>query len=173
MSTPDDKNEFSSRQYPIQEDLCVQKRIWMIERIGWYLLCAIVILTLLGLFSKGPLSHTEIQSPDGELIIVYERFARNGASMPVTIKAKAGADGKATILLDGSLLDSFSVDSLQPEPVESRSYGSGMRLTYLADDRGWVQTHLSLRAQGVGLSRSVVSTLTSGPALQLTQFIYP
>ncbi|MFK4136457.1 hypothetical protein ACI2KR_29910 [Pseudomonas luteola] len=168
-----DPDEWVSRHYPIQEDLSVQKRIWIVERAGWYVLCVIVLFTLLGLFSKGPLSESVAKSQSGNLIVSYERFVRNGASMPVRIQARADSTGKAIIMLDGDLLKSFSVESMQPEPASARSHGSGMELTYTPDESGWAQVHLSLRSQQVGISRSIVSTHFSEPPLALNQFVYP
>lgn len=49
-----DPDEWVSRHYPIQEDLSVQKRIWIVERAGWYVLCVIVLFTLLGKLRKSP-----------------------------------------------------------------------------------------------------------------------
>lgn len=76
-------------------------------------------------------------------------------------------------MLDGDLLKSFSVESMQPEPASAHSHGSGMELTYTPDESGWAQVHLSLRSQQVGISRSIVSTHFSEPPLALNQFVYP
>lgn len=51
------EEELDSRRYPIAEDMALQCRIWRFERIGWWGLGLVVLLALLGLFSRGPLSR--------------------------------------------------------------------------------------------------------------------
>lgn len=47
------EEELDSRRYPIAEDMALQCRIWRFERIGWWGLGLVVLLALLGLFSRG------------------------------------------------------------------------------------------------------------------------
>lgn len=46
-------NEADNRSGPVEEDMPLQLRVWRIERAGWYALLLLVMLALLGLFSKG------------------------------------------------------------------------------------------------------------------------
>jgi hypothetical protein len=43
-------DELASREYPVREHMGFQRRMWVIERIGWLVLAAITLLALLGLF---------------------------------------------------------------------------------------------------------------------------
>ena len=168
---PSKKDDFGSRDYPIREDMPLQMRLWKIERFGWIMLAGIVAITLLGLFSTGPLSEINAQTTSGDLNVQYERFERNGASSQLQVKAKAGQDGQVWLTIDGDLLKSFVIESIQPQPMTSESFGSGFRLQFQADPEGWATAYFSVRPSGLGLAKSIASI--NGQSITLTQFIYP
>lgn len=60
------EQEMQDREHPGAEDMSLQRKVWRFQRAGWYVLMAIVILTLLGLFSRGPLSTLEAVSDQGD-----------------------------------------------------------------------------------------------------------
>ncbi len=60
-------DDFRDRSYPVEEDIGFQRKVWRFERIGWYALLLIIVLTLAGVFSKGPLSSKHAVSTDGNL----------------------------------------------------------------------------------------------------------
>jgi hypothetical protein len=151
--------------------MSLQRRLWRVERLGWGALVLLVLLTVLGLFSKGPLSEAEVASADADLRVRFERFERNGAASELVVHARSGADGKVVLGIDGDFLRSFTVESLQPPPLSSRSRGEGAEYLFAADDQGWVTAHFSLRAQRFGVSHSSVSA--AGDTLPIAQFIYP
>lgn len=161
-----------SRSHPVQEDMLIQHGYWSIERAGAWMLLIIVVLTLLGLFSRGPLSTVQAGSQDGDLKVEYERFLRNGATftMVVDVHGKPGAEQRLNI--GGELLEGTTIEAIQPEPTSTATYlNSGLSLLVKPDAQGKVRIHFSLRADGVGLYRSTVSTQAS--KVELTQFIYP
>jgi len=166
-----DQDEFHNRDYPIKEDMRLQARLWKLERFGWIALCGLVVITLLGVFGTGPLSQTEARAPNGDLLINYEHFERNGAASQMQIKARAGSDGQVWLSIDGALLERFTIESIHPQPVSAESFGSGMRLQLQPDAQGWAVAYLSLRPGGIGLARSVAQL--NGQSVTLTQFIYP
>ena len=47
------EQEARSRSYPVQENMPVQQRLWLFERLGLWWMLLMVLLTLAGLFSKG------------------------------------------------------------------------------------------------------------------------
>lgn len=164
--------EFADRHYPLQEDMQVQRRAWRFERIGWGMLYLLIILTLLGLFSKGVLSKTRAQNDSGSVVVEYQRFERNGTVSNLTLRVKAGKDGTASVGLDGDFFDKFTIQMIQPQPTASRNQGAGVGWIFQPDEKGWVTVHLSMHAEGVGLVRSTVFSADSSE-VRLTQFIYP
>lgn len=170
MSEQEQQDE--PRTYPIEEDLALQRRLWRFERVGWYGLCLIVLLALLGLFSKGPLSHKEVRNAEGTLLIQYQRFVRNGATSQLLLQARGAPAKPLELVLAGDLLEGFSIETIQPAPQLSASAGQGVRLEVQPDSHGTARVHLSLRNAGVGLYREEVGLAGSEP-VRFTQFIYP
>lgn len=168
-SEPDD---FHSRAYPVREDMAYQLKVWRFERVGWYVLVLLVILTLLGLFSHGPLSNRDAHSPDGRLSVSYERFHRNGSTNALILHLKGQPDAVLEVELGGDWLDGFDVQALQPQPLRSASVGQGMKLWVQADARGEANLHLSLLSEGLGTYHSRVA-LPGGTAVSFDQFIFP
>ncbi|MEK0361807.1 hypothetical protein [Pseudomonas sp. CBC3] len=166
-----EQDEFHNRDYPIKEDMRLQTRLWTLERFGWIALCGLVAITLLGVFGAGPLSQTEARTANGDLLITYERFERNGAASQLQIEARAGSDGQVWLSVDGALLERFTIEGIHPQPITAESFGNGMRVQLQPDAQGWAIVYLSLRPDGIGLARSVAQL--NGQSVTLTQFIYP
>jgi hypothetical protein len=164
--------EFADRHYPLQEDMQLQRRVWRFERIGWGVLYLFIILTLLGLFSKGVLSKVRTQNDSGSVVVEYQRFERNGTISNLTLRVKAGKDGTAAIGLDGDFFNNFTIETIQPTPTAARNQGTGVGWVFQPDAEGWATVRLSMHADGVGLVRSAAVSADSSP-VQLTQFIYP
>lgn len=166
-----DPSDEQERHYPVQENLHVQRRQWALERVGIWILGALVLLTVAGLFAKGPLSHAEAASEDGSLQVTWQRFLRNGATSTLVVDVH-GVGPKARVELLGELLEGSTLEGLQPQPAASRTAGgNGLALDVTADEEWRVRLFLSLRADGVGLFRSQVRV--GDRQVPVTQFIYP
>lgn len=166
------EEEFASRRYPIVENMPSQRSMWRFERIGWWVLVLLVLLTLAGLFSDGPLSGVRASTASGDLRLEYQRFERYGAVTGLVARIRAGEGGRAVLFLGGDFLRSFTVESIQPEPAISRGRGSGIAFEFENDGQGWLEVQLSLRPKTVGPSRSSAAS-PPGETLQFSQFIYP
>mgnify|MGYP001026322383 CR=1 FL=1 len=164
--------DFHSRVFPVREDMDYQLKVWRFERVGWYVLVALVIMTLLGLFSRGPLSSRDLRSGDGSLGVEYEMFHRNGSSNPMIIHMKGQPNAVLEVELGGAWLQGFEVQTLQPLPMRSASAGQGMRLWVQADAQGQASLYLSLLGQGLGLYHGRLS-MPGGASLGFDQFIFP
>lgn len=64
----------------LEEDLRLEAGTWRAERVGWLLLGALLLLSLIGVFGEGPLSTSQGRSLDGSAVADFERFARRGGS---------------------------------------------------------------------------------------------
>lgn len=166
-----DPDERQSRCVPVKENMRVQQRFWFIEQLGCVLLPAIILLTLLGMFSNGLLSDTVRASPGNDLQVHYERFLRNGATTLMVIEAHHAGDAPVQITLTGEPLDNTTLESLYPQPLASASLHDGLVFTVQPDATGHARLYLSLRAEGVGLFGSSVGV--AGETVSLRQFIYP
>ncbi|UZE20814.1 hypothetical protein LOY70_14855 [Pseudomonas sp. B21-054] len=172
MTRPTDPEDFRSRVFPVQEDMAYQLKVWRFERVGWYVLVLLVALTLLGLFSRGPLSSRDVHSSDGRLDVEYEMFHRNGSTNSMVIHLKGQPNALLEVELGGGWLEGFDVQTLQPQPLRSASAGQGMRIWVQADAQGHASLYLSLLAEGLGLYSSRITTPGS-TAVSFDQFIFP
>jgi len=170
MNTHD--QEMQDRRHPVDEDIALQRSIWRFERVGWYFLVVVVLVTLCGLFSHGLLSSTTVTSAQKDLTVEYERFHRSGSVNPMIIRSR-GAPGKShTIILGTAMMERFSIDSQQPQPVSSSGTGQGLRLTLTGDDHGESTLYLAWRSDGLGLVKSGIR-VEGGGQVSVNQFIYP
>ncbi|HWH87749.1 MAG TPA: hypothetical protein VNV36_13370 [Pseudomonas sp.] len=167
-----DHPDLRSRQYPVQEDMAYQLKVWRFEHVGWYLLVLCMVLGLLGLFSRGVLSSQDARSDDGKVRVQYEMFHRNGSTNALKLSVHAAPEATVELDIGGELLDGFSIETMQPEPVRMRSSAQGMRVWLQADAQGQATLYLTLRGDGLGLYRSHIRAAGSND-VPLTQFIFP
>ncbi|WP_447892551.1 hypothetical protein [Pseudomonas marginalis] len=164
--------DLHSRNYPVDEDMVLQRKVWCFERLGWYGLVALIGLTLAGVFSKGPLSSAEARSADGQLRVEYQRFLRNGSSDKLIVHLEGKPREPLEVEISGELLRGFEVEMLQPQPLKASAAGEGVRLWVLSDNAGQAIVHLTVRSDGVGSFTTRIS-LPTGASLGFSQFIYP
>lgn len=172
MADRSEQDDHRSRVFPVREDMALQHKVWRFERVGWYVLVLLVILTLLGLFSRGPLSSRELQSADGTIGVEYEMFHRNGSTHPLILRLKGAPDAVLAIELGGDWLEGFDVQTVQPQPLRSAAAGQGVTLWVQADRQGQAILRLSLLGEGLGAYQSRIA-MPSGAQVTFSQFIFP
>ena len=168
-ATPDD--DFRPREHPVEDDIAFQRKAWKVERVGWAMLLLLVILTLLGLFSDGPLSDRRVSTADGALQVEYPRFLRKGARSSMRITLQGAPQASLQVTLEAPFLHAHNVEIIQPHPPLARSDRGGLQLTLAADHTGKASVHLTVRAERVGSTN--LGIRTDGHQLTLWQFIYP
>ncbi|SFN59480.1 hypothetical protein SAMN05428971_1963 [Candidatus Pantoea varia] len=167
------KDHTGRRDYPIKEDMRWIRREWRIQRIGEYVLIALVILGACGLFSKGVLSNGSARSPDGTIQVEYERFGRVESNMDMLIRYNAPVTDRFNVTIGGGALDNLQIQTLQPQPLEAVTIGSDLRLTFSSRDTGpdhaiWI----GLQPRNPGRIAVSVSSGDHPPA-RFNQWIYP
>ena len=80
------EDELLDRDYPIQEDMRFQEKLWKLERAGWVALSLVVAITLLGVFGAGPLGQTHAQPPVA--IWISATNASSETARPVSCRSK-------------------------------------------------------------------------------------
>lgn len=166
------ETEMRDKRYPVDEDIALQRRIWRLERVGWYLMLLIVVLTLCGLFSHGVLSSQTVTTQQQDLSVEYQRFHRNGAVDSMVIHSYGEPGRPHTLVISHSMMKGFSIESMQPQPTRSAGTREGLRLTLPADAHGESTLYLSWRSGGVGFVAGEIA-LDGGGRVAVTQFIYP
>lgn len=168
-ATPDD--DFRPREHPVEDDIAFQRKAWKVERVGWAVLLLLVILSVLGLFSDGPLSDRRVSTADGALQVEYPRFLRKGARSSMRITLQGAPQASLQVTLEAPFLHAYNVEIIQPHPPLARSERGGLQLTVPADQAGQATVHLTVRAERVGPTH--LGIRFDGHHLALWQFIYP
>lgn len=167
------QDEEKNRRYPVQEHMRWQRIEWRIQRIGFVLLLAMVIGGACGLFSKGFLSDRTIASPNGELQVEYERFARQQSDMAMKIRLHPLRDKLYRITLSGDGIDNFQLQSVQPQPLRAESRDRSLTLWYQTQSLNQgASVWLGGQPQSPGTYRFTVSD-SEGAQVQFTQWVYP
>jgi len=165
--------ESESRDYPVQEDMAWQRREICIQRVGQYMLFAIVIAGACGLFSKGFLSNGEAKSPDGAVQVRYERFGRVQSNMNMSIQVPAQAGDRFTVTIGNGALDSLEIQTLQPQPIEAVTRANDLQLTFLTHNAKSGHTvWIGMQPQEMGAIPMSVSVQNS-QAARFSLWIYP
>ncbi|MGK7246490.1 hypothetical protein ACSPAH_15735 [Buttiauxella agrestis] len=156
----------------------VEKPFWLsfefqLRRMGFALLLAIVIAAMVGLFSRGYISDARIVNDSGTLRIDYEKYSRLMSDVDMKITSSQIRENRNRIILGGDFMDSFRIDTLQPQPDKMYSLNGKMVLEYSVSAPGSEQTlWLSLTPMKFGATHSTVA-IDNGPEITLHQFIYP
>jgi hypothetical protein len=104
--------------------------------------------------------------------VQYEMFHRNGSTNAMQITVTGAPQAPVELELSAALLDGFSIETLQPQPVRALSAGQGMKLWLQTDAQGQANLYLTLRGDGLGLFRSRITSPGAMP-VELDQFIFP
>lgn len=172
MKDDAEHSDLSSRKYPVREDMPYQMKVWRFERCGWYVLVLLMVLGLAGLFSRGLLSSRDTRSEDGRVRVEYEMFHRNGSTNSMKIRVSGDPESTLELELTGEMLEGFSIETLQPQPVRARSSSQGIRLWVQTDTQGQANLFITLRGDGIGLFHSRI-VLPGTNDVRLAQFIFP
>lgn len=167
-----DPDELRPREHPIHEHIALQARSWRFERCLWGVLGIVVVLAVGGLFSSGPLSDRTVSTADGHLSVTYQRFALNGGASDLTVTARADEHGEVVLWMDGAFYANFTVETLSPAPIESRSRGEGVELRFKAPPDGDAMLYFSIRATGLGRVYSTIGS-PGRASVVVNQFVYP
>jgi hypothetical protein len=157
----------------MDDDPQQQEIEWVVQRIAWVLLTALLIAVSLGLFGRGgPLSKVEAMSEDGRFMVEYDRFLRHDSPdvLRVTVR-KAGAP-LVRIRMDSSYARDIQIERITPEP--EREMAADGAVTYLFRTRpdSELEASFHFTPEKHGKLEGWIA-LDNGARHSLTQFIYP
>ena len=76
----------------IEQDLPFQYRQWRVERAGWAIIGLIILAAFAGVFGHHPFARATAQTPDGALVVEYDRFARYESDTEMNVSVTLNAD---------------------------------------------------------------------------------
>ncbi|HEX8555359.1 MAG TPA: hypothetical protein VF695_11680 [Sphingomonas sp.] len=102
----------------VDQDMALERRMWIVQRVGWTIMLLIAIAALLGLLGPGPLTRFTAGDEGGPIWVEYYRFER--IEGPTDIKINLGpqaASGKeARVWIDREYMESIELETVVPEP---------------------------------------------------------
>lgn len=163
----------SAQDLDLEEDTGFQVREWRFQRIGWGILCLLVLAALSGVLGGGPLSRTRVEKDI--LSIEYERFSRREAKSPldVTYRRKAG-DTSLVLEFDSACLAEAELEQARPDPKGAMARaGEGLSFEFeLAPGAESTTLHFLIRPSKAGVRHCKV-TADGRATLDLKQFVLP
>lgn len=161
-------DEFENRTYPLQEHMGFQHRSWTIERIGWLVMSAVLVVALTGAFGGGVVSRTTIGQPP--LSVQYDRFQRI-TKLARFIVHLGGPETERRLTLGPAFQAHYEVSDIQPHPLRSTSGSDGLDLSFAA---GASELTIVIWAhpRRFGPIKFAVAGAGAQP-LELSPFVYP
>ncbi|HVX99765.1 MAG TPA: hypothetical protein VHA55_08245 [Pseudorhodoplanes sp.] len=156
---------------PIEENMRFQRATWKAERAGWVILTLIVAAALLGVFSNGYLSFTQIGDENG-FGVSYERFQRKTVTTHLRVNLPADDDNEAHLRIGKSALDDYEIDSIDPRPVRAAADQSDLVFDFDAGSARKLTAFIALRPRRATIARFDLSTPGQKP-LTLQALVYP
>ncbi|HYF13931.1 MAG TPA: hypothetical protein VD971_02535 [Phycisphaerales bacterium] len=98
----------------LDQDMSLQRRMWLVQRVGWIIGGLFLIAALAGALGEGVISHKKEQA--GNATLEYERVARRETPTPVRIEGKP-ADETFEVEVDRKIAD--AIDAWIPDPRET------------------------------------------------------
>jgi len=161
-------DEFASRQYPVKEHMRFQRRMWVVERIGWSVLAAIALLGLTGLFGNGWLSRGN--AAGNGLSVEYERFERATRLSGFAFHFPPGG-AERTLHLNRAFQRNYEISRIQPEPTRNQAEPDGLSLTFALPPEGGT-VMLWAHARGYGIQH-IIARSDNEPPLSFSILVYP
>ena len=162
-------DEFTSRHYPVREDMRFQRRSWIAERAGWIVLAVIALAGLTGIFGTGPLSWQVARS--GTLTVHYDRFQRRTRLAAFRFDVAHTTGPELTLTLGGGFARDFDISSIAP-PVHSVARANGLALTFTAQAGASSRIIIWAHSHSYGRATLTAAVGSSAPA-SFWVFVYP
>lgn len=161
----------SSQTPDIDEHYESQVRTWRVQRVGWCVLAALVVATVLGGLGPGVFSKVSELDSAG-LRVQYDRFVRYEAPAVMQIELPPTAADERDFLIAASWLRGVHLQTVQPEPLRVQSEGAQVRYTIGARRGAPAQISLHFEPDAPGSLHGSVGLEGSTPA-PISQFVYP
>lgn len=156
----------------IDDDPQQQRREWLVERVAWLALTALLLAIALGLFGRGgPLSQSIAKSADGSVQVEYDRFVRHHSPDALRVAFHASS-GTASIRLDARYADRIEIEDITPQP--EREIAEEGAVTYVFNTQPGTKVTATFRfsPEKYGPLEGWVA-VSQGPRIPFAQFVFP
>ncbi|WP_051303831.1 hypothetical protein [Calidithermus chliarophilus] len=165
------------RDLESEENLAFQERQWVVQRVAWVVVLALLVAGLLGLLGPGPLSQVRAGDTPLGPALEFDRFLRRDSPTALTVRsaqAFPGEDGSSEhrVTLPREYLQAFEVRQVTPEPDRVEQAPEGMRYVFKkAPDAPPLEARFHLEPQRLGRVGGRVGL--GEERLDVWQWVYP
>jgi hypothetical protein len=163
-------HEQDSRNYPVHEDMRLQRAFWTWARAMWGAIALIVLIALSGVFANGPLSKTTVT--DSGLALTYERFQRVTAVSRLTAAISASNAEEACLTLSPPFAENFEITDIQPRPQRSSAGPHGLELGFVPPQAGELSVVIWARPYAFGVFDLTAAAAPEG-RVAFSVLVYP
>jgi hypothetical protein len=153
----------------IDQALDFQRRFERVQRVAWWILAAIPVAAVAGLFGGGLFSETTAGAQSSGLTVTYDRFGRLSADTQMEVQL-ARASGSANVAISRDFLDRYDITEIRPHPERVATLADRVVFSFAAE-AGGVAT-ISLQPDEVGSSGGTVTATGTRP-VRIRQLVYP
>lgn len=148
-----------------------QERTWKVERVGWGLMGAVILLALLGLWSGGPLANATASPPGGGYTLRYERFMRHLSPSQLVLEIAPRGQDPVEVTIGEGLWQALGIQRIHPPPQRSFATADGIRFEFLATGTAGTIV-FSLKPEAVGTVSGTFAVSGAGE-VELWHLVYP
>ena len=156
----------------IDNDFRQQSREWIMQRVAWVLLTALLIAIAFGLFGRGgPLSKTTQMSENDLSRVEYERFLRYHSPDELRLIVKPKSDN-VRVRIDSEYVRHLQIERITPQP--EREIGGDGDVTYVFNMKPDADVPITFHfsPQKYGRLEGWIA-VDDGTQMPFKQFVYP
>lgn len=158
----------------IEQDLPLEHRVWVAERIGWTLMALFVVAALIGFLGPGPFNDAKTADPAGRWHMEYERrlHFRTDQEISVYVGPEFTTSGKVRLWISQSYMKDQSVSSVTPTPDQVEAGSDRMIFTFNVTPGHEAPIYFELQPSAYGPTSGEFG-LEGRPGVRIDQLVMP
>ncbi|NEM98583.1 hypothetical protein [Pontibacter burrus] len=163
-----------NNELEIDEDMQLEHRTWVIQRISWVILFLILVAALLGFTGRGGvkgINKITRSTPSQSMEVEYDRFLRDEVEGEMKISLKNLKSTSPTIFFSKPFYDKIRVEEIVPEPEHIEIDQEGITYTFRTAKPESIILFYT-KPMHVGN----IQVITRGPdneTISMSHFVYP
>lgn len=156
----------------LNDNPAMQRRIWILERIGWAGFGLVIAAAFLGLLGAGG-RFGRASASNVSATVDYPRVTRWQAADRIVIDLPPSAADRARVVFGPALVDAFAFDRIEPAASHTRITPAGHELEFDADRSGRTHVVVGVRPVAPRLPLRGSIRVDGGPELKIETVILP
>lgn len=158
----------------IEQDLQLERRVWVIQRIGWALMAILVAAAVAGFLGPGPLNDGKAADPAGRWHMAYSHrlHFRTAQEISVYVRPEATTSGKVRFWISQRYMKDQSVNSLTPTPDQVEAGSDRMVFTFNVTPGKQAPLYFELEPSAYGPTSGEFG-LEGQPGVRIDQLVLP